>query len=118
MAQTIVIVNDSPYVNMALAKVIKNNADFQVLGHAKSGSDAYTMVQNLRPDIVLIDSVLPDALGLHLAKELKQLNSGLKIILMSAVSNSEAPLVAKSNGADYYVLKPLSNNQLISALVA
>ena len=117
----ILIVDDDPDVLWASSRVIKSEG-YQVLT-ASSGTTCMAMVKKHRPDLILMDVVLPDIHGTELCKEIKSdpALQGIYIILLSGQKTSSGEQADGLDvGADGYIARPLSNRELkarVSAMV-
>ena len=109
----ILIVDDDPEILFAAARVVKS------LGHpvttASSGAGCLEAARKRRPDLILLDVVLPDADGAALCAELKAdpLLGGPYVILISGMKTaSEEQADGLDGGADGYIARPVSNREL------
>lgn len=91
--------------------VLKEN--FQVL-HAKNGQEAISMIHENLPDIVLSDIMMPEKDGIELLQEIRadELTSHLPVVLFSAKASLESRLKGLQHGADAYISKPFSPEEL------
>ena len=85
------------------------------LDHVKSLAKAIVYLEEKQPSVVILDNKLPDGLGMDFIPHLKKAHPGLKIIMISGFDNSAAD-VALENGADTYLSKPFSKEQLFEAV--
>jgi len=82
------------------------NSDITVLS-ATSGTEAVRIVNELRPDVVVLDIVLPDQSGLSACEEIRRLNPAIPIIIVTASQTSETAIESMRLGAMDYLNKPL-----------
>src|SRR5687768_4466686 len=101
-AKRILLVEDDP----ALARVVSDNLALEgfEIRHAITGRDALDASGEFRPDLVLLDVMLPDTTGFELAGLLRR--SGSALIFISARGQKNDKLVGLDLGADDYVTKP------------
>ena len=85
--------------------------DFDVLV-AYDGKEALGMIDDKRPDIVLLDIRMPVMDGMTALKEIRKTNKDLKIIMITAVEDAEKAEEAKHHGVVEYITKPLLLEQL------
>jgi two-component system response regulator (stage 0 sporulation protein A) len=104
----IIIADDNKIFRDMLKDYIINQNDMDVIGIADDGLDALRLIQEKKPDLVILDMIMPQLDGLEVLDRLNAMNLDLmpRIIVLSAVSNDKISGRAISLGADYYVLKP------------
>jgi DNA-binding response OmpR family regulator len=90
---------------------------YQVL-EADSGAEALRQVEQVRPSIVLLEVTLPDAAGFDVCRELRKIDTGVPVIMMSARADEIDVVVALEIGADDYVSKPLRLRELVARMAA
>lgn len=107
---TILIVDDQMGVRMLLHEA------FQEIGYkvemAANGPDALIKIDQVRPDIVLMDMKMPGMSGLEVLRELKKQGKELKVILMTAYGELEIVAEAMELGVAEYVTKPFDINEV------
>ena len=92
--------------------------EFQVVGDATDGNEALQKVQDLQPDLILLDIGLPGMSGIETAERIRQMDLGCKIIFLT---ENRDPLLMRAGldtGAAAYLLKIGASTQLIHALEA
>jgi two-component system response regulator (stage 0 sporulation protein A) len=110
----IVIVDDNTDFRNILEIFLSSAADIRVVGTASDGIEAVSLIHDLRPDIVLLDMVLPRLDGLGVLKEIRQSlpeNRPL-FIMMSALADEANRQSAAELGASCYMIKPFDFNEL------
>lgn len=115
----IVIVEDHPIVLEGLKQLITTTNEVSIVGCFYSGKEAQEfIIQNQADiDIVLLDISLPDADGMQICKEIRSINSSIKIIIIS--NHNEASIIFKAiqNGANGYLLKNATPAELRNAIL-
>ena len=114
----IVIVDDHEIARRGIRSVLSGNPDFDVVAEVADGESAIKTVQELRPDVVLLDISLPGISGIDAAKSIRTLAPESRIIF---VSQHDSVLVARDAlkaGAAGYVVKSDAGRDLPSAIVA
>src|ERR1043166_6477634 len=83
---------------------------------AKTGAEALTAIAKSRPDLVMIDVLLPDEDGLTLLAKIKREHPELELIVMTAFGGSSSAIKAMRAGAYDYVTKPFETADLLATL--
>lgn len=112
---TIVIADDS-YVTRAVLAILLEGAGHQVLGQFENGRDALRAVPTLRPDVLLVDMLMPHLDGLDVVRGLRAQGLPTKIIMLSSVSVLAKVREAKAVGVDYYILKPFEGEKVLDTV--
>lgn len=112
----ILIVDDSDF----FAKVIENMlipADYHVV-RASSGEEGLRLVREEKPDLVLLDVVMPDMSGFEVCRILREAESNnlMPIIMLTSQNDQEDKLIGLELGADDYIVKPFNNRELLSRI--
>ncbi len=104
----VLIVDDSPTARTMFRHIINSEPDLRVVGEALNGRQAVKMAGELRPDIILMDAVMPDMDGLEATREIMHLAPTPIVIVSSSTDEKEANLAFKafSNGALTAIRKP------------
>ncbi len=112
----IVIAEDHTILREGLRALISSNPDFEVVGEAEDGREAIRCVQNLRPDLILIDLSMPRMNGMDAIKEIKKGCPETKILVLTVHKTEEYILATLRAGADGYVLKDATHAELLMAI--
>ncbi len=118
MAHTILVVEDEDAVREMTAFSL-TQAGFQI-DSASNAQQAISRVANHRPDLILLDWMLPDISGIELARRLKRedLTCDIPLIMLTARGEEEEKLRGFDAGADDYITKPFSPKELIARIKA
>ena len=112
----IVIAEDHTILREGLRVLLCSDPEFEVVGEAEDGRDAIRCVENLSPDLVLMDLSMPRMNGLEAIKEIKKRSPETKIITLTVHKTEEYILAALEAGADGYVLKDATHSELVIAI--
>lgn len=113
----ILIVDDDEIIVEAICMMIeKNSLDIKISGKAFNAIDALDIIEKKSPDIVLTDITMPGMSGIDLMREIRERKLPAKIIVLSAYREFEYAQQALQLGAAEYILKPVSEQKLITAL--
>lgn len=112
----IVIAEDHTILREGLKALLSSQSDLKVVDEAGDGLEAIRSVQNHSPDLILLDLSMPKMTGLDAIKEIKRVNPGTKIIILTVHSTEEYILATLQAGADGYVLKDAHSAELLTAI--
>jgi two-component system response regulator NreC len=112
----IVIADDHTILRQGLRALLSSDPNLKVVGEAKDGRDAIRCVENLSPDLALIDLSMPRMNGMEAIRDIKKTNPQTKIIVLTVHKAEEYILEALKSGADGYVLKDASHAELMIAI--
>jgi two-component system, NarL family, response regulator DegU len=113
---TIVLVEDHDLVREGLRTLLRLHDDLAVVGEAANVADAVRVVQELQPDIVLLDLRLGNEDGADVARRLRQFGSPVRILVLSVHDTSRHLRDALAAGADGYLLKSVSGDDLAEGI--
>lgn len=115
----IIIADDQKLFLESLSTVLESFSDkVKVVGKASSGQDAIVLAKNLAPDIALIDIRMPNLDGIETAKRIRNINSAIKIILLTTFDDDEYIKRAMSLGVNGYILKDIEPVDLLNYITA
>jgi DNA-binding NarL/FixJ family response regulator len=112
----IVIADDHTILRQGLRALLSSDPNLKVVGEAEDGRDAIRCVENLSPDLALIDLSMPRMNGMEAIRDIKKTNPQTKIIVLTVHKTEEYILEALKSGADGYVLKDASHAELMIAI--
>ncbi len=111
----ILIVDDNLLIRSLLHDILSGGGH-EVVGEAKDGMEASARVQDLRPDLVTLDLVMPGRGGLPTLKHLMTLDHSLPVVVCSAFLNENHVLHALRLGAKGFIVKPFDHESVLSAV--
>ncbi|MGN0311512.1 MAG: sporulation transcription factor Spo0A [Lachnospiraceae bacterium] len=115
----VAIADDNERMLNLLSNIVKSDEELHVVGTAKDGEEAYRMIKDKSPDVVLLDIVMPKLDGLGVLDKVNQdqtLKKHPKFIMISAIGQEKITEDAFKKGADYYIMKPFDNNMVIARI--
>jgi two-component system response regulator RegX3 len=115
VARTILVVEDEPTLRETLAEALE--ADGYVVVQAGDGRAALERFRSAKPDLVLLDLMLPELSGLEVARHIRA-ESGIPIVMLTARDAEIDKVLGLELGADDYVTKPFSLRELSARLRA
>ena len=113
----VVLVEDKPGVRDSWTKLINSLPGFTCVQACVSGEDALKVIPSLKPDLVLMDIFLPRMSGIECTARLKLAMPKIQILMLTAVEDDELVFMALQAGADGYLLKRTSPEDLRAAMV-
>lgn len=115
---TVLIADDNPEFAMTLASYLRKENDMDIVGMVKDGEEAYELIKELKPDVVLLDIIMPHLDGLGVLEKLNenQIDKMPICIILSAVGQDKITQRAINLGAQYYVVKPFEIKLLIKRI--
>ncbi|MBP7189303.1 MAG: UvrY/SirA/GacA family response regulator transcription factor [Thiopseudomonas sp.] len=112
----LLLVDDHDLVRTAIARTLSDSSDLNVVGEASSGEQAYNMVRELLPDVVLMDIRMPGIGGLEATRKIKQRFPEVKILALSACDEEPFPTRLLQAGASGYLTKGVCIEETIRAI--
>jgi two-component system nitrate/nitrite response regulator NarL len=112
----ILIADDHPVFRQGLKSVFRGEREFKIIGEAIDGEQALKLIQDLHPDVVLLDRVMPRLTGLETLRELTLAPSACRTILLTASIEKEQIAEALQLGARGVVLKDAPTDVLLTSI--
>jgi len=111
----VLIVDDSAFM-VSTIKAILENSHHKVVGTANCGEDAVKLCQDLKPELVMMDILMPGKGGLEALSSIKQQNPGIKVIMVTAFGQYSKINTAKERGASAYIRKPFKKEEIVNVV--
>lgn len=112
----ILVVDDHAIVREGLRALIGTEADMELVGEAADGDEAATKARLLKPDVVLLDLVMPRKDGLATLGEFKRDDPEIRILVLTSFAETDKVLPAIKAGASGYLLKDSAPQDLLKAI--
>lgn len=113
---TIVLADDHQVVREGLRALLEVQPDFSVVGEAADGLEAASLVERLKPHVLVVDLMMPGLSGLEVTRQVRQRSPQTHVVILSMYSTESYVLEALRNGAAGYVIKSSSAADLVSAV--
>ena len=110
--KTVLVVDDNSDVRSLLVELLELKS-FQVVGTGRNGNDAVTLYEKLKPDITLLDVVMPDADGLYALDHIREINSDAIVIMITTDLSQDTAKKLEDLRATAVVYKPFDINDLL-----
>ena len=113
---SIAIADDNERMVEILSSIIQQDEELQLVGTARDGEEAYRLIQEKKPDIMLLDIIMPELDGLSVMERFgreKEMVYRPRIVVISAIGQERITEDAFLLGASYYVMKPFNHDMLL-----
>jgi DNA-binding NarL/FixJ family response regulator len=112
----VLLVDDNPDARFLLKRRLGNRRSFTVIGEASDGAQALAMVEELKPDLVIMDVRMPGMDGIEATRRIKEAFPAVSVLALSASKESQTADAMRAAGAVGYVLKDAPEEELIMRL--
>jgi NarL family two-component system response regulator LiaR len=112
----VIIVDDHTVVRDGLNALISAEPGMQVVGSAADGQEAIELVGKLKPDVILLDLVMPNIDGVQATLEIKKIFPSARILVLTSFAENHMVYSAIKAGAIGYLMKDTSSEELIQAI--
>lgn len=113
---TIMLADDHPVVRQGLRALLEAEQDFTIVGEAADGLEVAGLVERLRPNVLVLDLMLPGLGGIEVTRQICHRFPQTRVVILSMYANEAYVLEALRNGAVGYVIKEASAAQLVQAV--
>lgn len=114
----VLIADDHTILRQGIKALLDNQAGIEVIGEAKDGREALTLIERLLPDVILMDIAMPGLNGLEATRRIKKKFPGIKVLVLTMYTNEEYVFQILQAGANGYLVKETAFQDLISAIKA
>ena len=114
----VLLVDDHNIVRLGLKTLIDDQPDMEVVGEAGTAASAIRSVQDLRPDVVLMDIRMPGEGGIEATRQITERFPNTKVVMLASFADDDLVVRAIRAGAVGYVLKQVDNEELLRAIKA
>lgn len=112
----IVLADDHPVVRRGIRSMLETAPDFVIVGEAGTGADALRLVEELAPDVLLLDMEMPNVTGLEVARRLRAAGSPVRVLALSAYDDEQYIFGLLDSGAAGYLTKDEAPTAIIEAV--
>lgn len=114
----ILIADDHPLLREALCQVFSNQKDMEIVGQAGNGEEAIDLASQLKPDILVMDIMMPKFDGLEASRQIKKISPNTAILILTAYDDDSYVLGLLEAGATGYLMKSAKGQDLVEAVRA
>lgn len=115
MKKKVLIVDDSVYMRMLIRTALEKEG-YEIVGEAPNGESAIEMALELEPDLITLDNVMPDMLGVEVLEVLNAEGVKAQIVVVSAVGQQAVIDKERAMGVTDFIIKPFTPEQLVQAV--
>lgn len=112
----VMLVDDQSLVRQGLNSLISLEDDMEVVGEAGGGREAISLVESIKPDVILMDMRMPNCNGVEATAEILKRHPGLKILVLTTFDEDEYIFESLKAGASGYLLKDTPSEDLAAAI--
>jgi len=113
--KTLLIIDDSPFIAMEIKNIVSERG-YEVVGHSRNGEDGIKKYDELRPDYVTIDIIMPGIDGIETAQKIREIDADAKIVMLSSLCDEETMKELKAADLKNIIEKPIDTNALMEML--
>jgi DNA-binding NarL/FixJ family response regulator len=113
---TIILADDHHVVRQGLRALLEAESDFQIVAEASNGVEASQQAESLRPDVLVVDLMMPDLNGMEVTRQVGERAPGTHVVVLSMHSDESYVMEALRAGAQAYVLKDSTAHDLVQAI--
>ena len=115
--ETILVVDDSKFLNEHIKRIVEQD-NYQVVGQAFDGEEAVQKYQELLPDCVTLDIVMPKMDGIEALKQIKAIDPAAVVVMVSSAGTKDKVTEALLNGAKNFIVKPFEEEKVLEVIGA
>jgi DNA-binding NarL/FixJ family response regulator len=112
----LLIVDDHHVVRRGLVFFLRTQKDIEIIGEAGNGLEAVKLAEELKPDMILMDLVMPEMDGIEATKVIKHKQPEIKILMLTSFSDQDHVIPALEAGASGYQLKDIEPDELVNSI--
>ncbi len=116
MTITLVLADDHIVVRQGLRTLLEAQRDFRVLAEAGDGLEAVRLVEQFKPEVLVVDLMMPGISGLEVARQAKRIAPHTRVVILSMHANEAYVMEALRTGACAYILKESTSEELVRAV--
>src|SRR5947209_22549 len=116
MTARILLAEDHTLIRSGVRALLEQSGRVEVVDEVEDGRAAVRQAQQLNPDVVLMDVAMPEMNGIEAARQIRQAQPGVRVIMLSIHADRQYVFESLRAGASGYVLKNAAPTELLSAI--
>ncbi|MBI2794832.1 MAG: response regulator transcription factor [Ignavibacteria bacterium] len=112
----IIIADDHEISRIGIRRLVSNTPDIEVVAEAVNGAQTIDLARSLKPDVILMDVLMPNVNGIEAAQRIKSDMQSISIIMLSSAEDPSSIERAMYAGADGYLSKEVGSQELVQAI--
>lgn len=116
MPVRVLLADDHPVVRLGIREALESQPDIEVVGEVADGLQVLPQVEALKPDVIVLDLIMPGLNGLEVTRRLTSTAPQTRVVVLSMHANEAYVIEALRNGAAAYVLKGSEGADLVQAV--
>lgn len=112
----VMLVDDHPIVRKGLRDVLEDTGEFEVVAQAADGVEAVTAATASRPDVIVMDVMMPNRDGVEACRDILDLLPDTKVLMLTASTEEDAVIEAVAAGATGFLQKHVGDDELVNTL--
>lgn len=112
----VLVVDDHDLIRAGIARMLQDDVSINVIGESDSGENAIDSAQSHKPDVVLMDIKMPGIGGIEATRRIKKVSDDIKVVVVSALTDSPSAQRVLDSGASAYVSKNSHISEMIKAV--
>ena len=113
----VMVVDDHPIMRNGLRDTLEASGRFEVVGQAGDGEEAVRIVEELKPEVIVMDVIMPSKDGIDACREIMELLPGTRVMMLTASTEEDAVIEAIAAGATGYLQKFSRPEELVEAVL-
>jgi len=115
MGARVLIVDDAMFMRRMIGDILRKEG-YEICGEAENGAEAVQKYQELKPDLVTMDIIMPDMSGIDAVREIMKIDPDAKVLMVSAMGYQSLVVEAIQAGAKDFVVKPFQPSRVLEAV--
>ena len=112
----VMLVDDHPITRRGLQGVLEDSGGFEVVAQARDGEEAVGVAEKLRPDVIIMDVMMPKKNGVEACREILDILPDTRVLMLTASTEDDAVIEAIAAGASGFVQKYSGSDELVDAI--
>lgn len=112
---TIMIADDHVVLREGMRRLLEQEKDFEIVGEASDGDEAVKLGEELKPDVAILDIVMPGLNGIEATKQIKEVSPSTAVLILTAYSDMRYIIGLLDAGACGYLLKNARGSEIVRA---